>query len=113
MLSWLNLAEFTKLTNRKQAERAENLVNEILPNVFFIEINPFTVIERENELLNGGIPIPPHADTDFLRAFATLKPNKPNSVFQFTAHDLFAALHKGKLTKKRDRYIFDIFCPLW
>jgi hypothetical protein len=97
MLSWLNLAEFTKVTDRKQAESAENLVNEILPNVFFIEIDPFTVIEREDKLLNSGVPIPPHADTDFLRAFSTLKPNKPNSVFQFTAHDLFAALHKSKL----------------
>jgi hypothetical protein len=52
------------------------------------------VIERENKLLNGGIPIAPHADIDFLRAFTTLK---PTLVLQFTAHDLFAALHESKL----------------
>lgn len=99
MLSWLNLAEFTKVTDRKQAEAAEKLVNELLPNVFFIEIDPFTVIERENKLLNGGFPIPPHADTDFFKAFTALK---PNSVFQFTAHDLFVALHESKLAEQMD-----------
>lgn len=48
MLSWLNLVEFTKVTDGAQARCAEALVEDVLPNVFFLQINPFTVIERED-----------------------------------------------------------------
>ncbi|MGH9958168.1 MAG: hypothetical protein ACREBC_13720 [Pyrinomonadaceae bacterium] len=51
MLSWLNLVEFTKVTDAAQARCAESLVEAVLPNVFFLEINPFTVLEKEDELL--------------------------------------------------------------
>ncbi len=89
ILSWLNLAEFTAVSDRGQAEAAEALIEEILPNVFFLEVNPFDVIKREDQLLSGGPPIAPHADAGFLEGFIYLR---PQSVRPFTAHRLFTAV---------------------
>jgi len=92
MLSWLNLAEFTKVTDQAQVRRAEDLVETMLPNVFFLEVNPFAVMDAEDKLLLGGPPNAPHADMEFCRAFAFLK---PSSVKPFTAVDLFLAAHES------------------
>ena len=92
MLSWLNLAEFAKVTDSAQARCAESLVEDILPNVFFLEINPFTVLEKEDELLAGGKLTAPHSDTGFLKAFIALK---PTSVRPFTARNLFTIAHES------------------
>lgn len=99
MLSWLNLAEFTQVTDPAQARAAEELVEVVLPNVFFLEVNPFTVWEKEDELLAGGKPAAPHADTEFLQAFSTLR---PTSVNPFTARDLFTAVQERGKTEGFD-----------
>jgi len=80
------------MTDRGQAEAAEALVEEILPNAFFLEVNPFEVIEREDRLLSGSQPIAPHADLGFLEAFIYLR---PRSVRPFTAHGLFTAAQES------------------
>ena len=98
-LSLLNLAEFAKVTIAEQAESAEHLVEAILPRVFFIEFDPFVVINREDKLLSGGPPTPPHADIDFLRMFAK---RKPNSLNQFTARNLFKVVQKPQLAVRLD-----------
>jgi len=94
-LSWLNLAEFTKVTIEEQAHKAENLVEAILPQLFFLEIYPFKVIQRENEALAGGSPTPPHADIEFLKAFSQFRPTSLNL---FTAHDLFRVIQARNST---------------
>ena len=99
MLSWLNLVEFAKVTDRHQTDAAERLIEAVLPNVFFMEINPFTVIEREDRLLAGGTPIPPHADTGFLKAFAALK---PSSLKPFTAHELLSTPGEADMSSLLD-----------
>src|SRR6185503_5996407 len=58
-LSLLNLAEFTKVTVEEQLCKAENFVEAILPQVFFLDFDPFAVISREDELLAGGLPVAP------------------------------------------------------
>jgi hypothetical protein len=98
-LSLLNLAEFSKVTMGEQAHKAEELVEAILPRVFFLEIEPFAVISRENELLAGGPPAPPHADLDLLRTFPQLK---PTSLHLFTARDLFKAMQNNQLAERLD-----------
>jgi len=95
-LSWLNLAEFTKVTIAEQAHKAENLVEAILPRLFFLEIYPFKVIQRENEALAGGSPTLPHADIEFLKAFSQFRPTSLNL---FTAHDLFGVIQASTLGK--------------
>jgi hypothetical protein len=98
-LSLLNLAEFTKVTVEEQARQAENLVEAILPRVFFLEFEPFAVISREDKLLAGGAPTAPHAALDLLRVFSQLKPTSLNP---FTARDLFTAVHNSRLAERLD-----------
>ena len=99
MLSWLNLVEFTKVTDASQAHAAEALVEDLLPNVFFFEVNPFTVIEAEDALLAGADPFPPHADTQFLSAFTALR---PDSLRPFTAKNLFTIPQESGLHPRMD-----------
>jgi hypothetical protein len=90
MLSWLNLVEFSQVEDTKAHKRAEEFVELLLPNIFFMEVNPFMVISRENELLNGGQPLPPHADKGFVKEFSFLK---CSSLMGFTATGLFSPMH--------------------
>jgi hypothetical protein len=98
-LSWLNLVEFTRVKVEEQARHAENLFEANLPQVFFLEVEPFTVIRREDELLAGGPPTPPHADLEFLDAFTQLKPTSLNP---FTARDLFRVVQSSGLAQRFD-----------
>lgn len=94
MLSWLNLIEFTKVEDPQHAISAEAFVDALLPNVFFLEINPFAVIERENALLAGGPLAQPHGDLEFLKFFAE---RNPRSVKPFTSRNLFTAMDSNTL----------------
>ena len=82
-----------------QARAAEALVEDVLPNVFFFEVNPFTVIDCEDALLAGADPFPPHADKQFLRAFTALK---PDSLRTFTAKNLFTIPQQSGLHPRMD-----------
>lgn len=99
-LSWTNLAEFARVTDHRQARLAETLIEANLPHIFLLEVNPFTVIECEDQLLAGGPHIPPHGDQDFLKALVMLK---PRAVALFTAHDLFNAMQKQELAQRPNR----------
>ncbi len=95
-LSWLNLAEFSKVTDHTQGQKAEEFYANNLPRVFFLDSDPFSVIRRENELLSGQarIPIAPHADAGLLSTFAHLKLYTPNA---FKVRDLFRAVQGDQL----------------
>ena len=58
-LSCANLIEFCNVTDDHQTRRAEELFEASLPHVFFLEMDPFLVQSREDELLRGGAPRPP------------------------------------------------------
>lgn len=88
-LSWLNLCEYSKITVDGQARKAAYLLERNLPRLFFIEIEPFRVIQRENQLLTGGPRVPPHSDESLLHAFTCLKPATSTSVSPFTPHNFF------------------------
>ena len=70
-LSWLNLSEFRKVTREEQVRNADNLLEAMQPQIFFLEVDFDAVISRENTLLAGGPPAPPHGDVDFLRESIT------------------------------------------
>jgi hypothetical protein len=99
-LSWLNLLEFTKVTMERQARQAESFLEVNLARLFFLEVEPFSVIHREDELLAGGAPAPPHADLGLLRRFAYLK---PASINLFTATSVFRVFQGSWLTGTFDR----------
>ncbi len=72
-LSWANIAEFPGL-DEQAAREAEYFIDGQLPRLFFLELNPFVVIERENALMAGGPLVAPHADMDLLRLVVALRP---------------------------------------
>ena len=74
VVSWANIAEFPSLDERA-ARKAEEFIDGQLPRLFFQDFNPFDVIRRENALIAGGPPLPPHADLDLLRLVAELRPS--------------------------------------
>ena len=95
MLSWLNLAEFSTVRDNTHAKIAEEFIEKLLPNIFLLEVNPFDVIERENRLLSGGPPVPPHADMSFLNAFSQLR--SKTMIKPLTAHRLFTVIQDARL----------------
>jgi len=94
------LAEFASVTDQRQARLAETLIEANLPRIFLLEVNPFAVIEREDQLLAGGLRVLPHGDQDFLKALVLLK---PRAVALFSAHDLFNAVQRPGLAERPDR----------
>jgi hypothetical protein len=68
-----NIARFPAL-DAATAQRAEDFIEGNLPNVFFQAFNPFEVVQREEELMAGGVRLPPHADLDLLRLVIGLRP---------------------------------------
>lgn len=99
-LSWANLAEFAKVTVQDRARRAEAFIEANLPRIFLLEVDPFVVIERENELLAGGSPLPPHGDQNFLRVLVGLK---PATLAPFTVRDLLAGVQSKALVEHGDK----------
>lgn len=101
-LSWLNLAEFSKVTDHSQGKMAEEFYAGILPRIFFLDSDPFSVIRREDEILSGRTKalIAPHADVGFLSTFAHLKPDSPTA---FTVRELFRTVQGDQLQPDFDR----------
>lgn len=93
-ISWLNIAEFSKLSSGSAHEVAESLVEELLPSVFFLETNPVTVWSNEDEQVQGRHQTPAHADVELLKQVASLR---PSGLQQFTARGLFGYVHGSDL----------------
>jgi hypothetical protein len=91
-VSWVNLAEFMTLLGIKQAEEAEGFIDRLLANVFFMEIDPFIVVRREDRILAGQPQGAPHGDEALIRGFV-LRQSPPPA--QPTARGLFAELTRG------------------
>jgi len=69
-VSMLNLMEFIAMTDENQAAQFEELLDLALPNIFFIEFQPFTVMDRERVLLEGGSRAAPYGDASLLEAMS-------------------------------------------
>ena len=55
-LSWVNLAEFAKITDRQQIQVVAQFVDAISPQWCFIAVDPWAVIQSEDEILQGLRP---------------------------------------------------------
>ncbi len=99
-MSWLNLIEFNKVTDDKQARKADALLDDILPQIYFLNLNFFTVMDEENKLQAGTEPTAPHADLVTLKFFVKHNLLKPNSLQLFPKQNLFSLAHKAKIETK-------------
>lgn len=103
-LSWLNLVEFSKVTNREQARKAELFIEKNLPRIFFIEVEPFQVIRSENSLLAGGPKLPPQADPSLLQKLLSLAPASSQMVYPLSVHNLFSSVQDEGLAGDSERF---------
>ena len=100
VISWLNLFEFTKMRDPKTVRAAEKLLEDVIPQLFFIESNPFKVMENEAHLSAGYVGSgAPQADTDLLRGLTFLR---PAGLKAFTAEGLITFLHEADIGKMID-----------
>lgn len=87
-LSYLNLLEFSEVTDTHQINSAESFLEKVYPRFGFIEVNPGTVVQRENRLMQTNEKVAPHADLKFLEFFVksrkTLDPLNPKGIFSFS-----------------------------
>jgi hypothetical protein len=104
VLSWMNLSEFIKVGNAARVTHAEELVQQALPHVFFMEVDPFRVIDREDRP-GSDMGSQPHADMELLKVFAT---HNRTSLTVFSASGFFMAVRKSQLASGSDR-LADVF----
>ncbi len=100
-VSWINLVEFTRVSDHKQQQAAGVLFNALYPNIFFIQVDIATVLEREDEILGGGPQGSPHADMDLLRAFYL---QKQTSARPYNAEQMFQEAARFNSAGTLDNY---------
>jgi len=101
-LSWVNLAEFAKIENERQIQTVERFVDTISPQLFFIAVDPWEVIQSEDEVVRRRHR--PHSewgDLDLLKVFVTRK--VPQSLNPFTAEGLFSHLREPHILHNLDK----------
>ncbi len=88
--SWLNIIEFSKVTDEEQARKADALLGAIWPQVFILYPNFFKVIEQEDKIRAGGECFALHGDLEILNSIRKLSPLNPNSLYPLRSPKLFA-----------------------
>jgi hypothetical protein len=88
-VSWINVMEFSRVTDPDQAKVAEFLVEMALPRIFLLDSEFFEVINREDTLLAGAEGGSPHEHREFVKAFFQLK---SKSLAPFSANELFTVV---------------------
>jgi hypothetical protein len=104
-VSWTNLGEFAKVADGASVRKAEDFLEALLPHLFFLESDPFRVIEREDEVLSGTKRVLPHADQGLLAEVIKLR---PSTVKAITVVGLLKGFY-GSVLVARGEALADIF----
>lgn len=101
-ISWLNLVEFCRMKDTRHGPEADHLLDSILPNIFYLDSDFGKVIGREDVLIFGGRPLPPHADQGLFEHFIRTNLSSPASLSLLTAHDLYRCAQATGLGQRCD-----------
>jgi hypothetical protein len=107
-LSWLNMVEFAGMkgaTAPNQARQAEELLNAIIPNIFFIQPDFFKVIDEEDKVIASGPQTAPHADVGLLDSWTRLSLGSDASLKVLTAGKLFRFAQASGITNNYGSFI--------
>jgi hypothetical protein len=104
--SWLNIIEFSKVTDEEHGRKANVLLDAIWPQVFVLYPNFFKVIEQENKILCGGERFAPHGDLETLRSILKISPFNPNAFYPLRAPKLFDLAAKTGVTFDENADLF-------
>lgn len=100
MITWIDLIEFTKLSDTRHARDADLLVELIMPQLAFLEPTPRVVIRNENRVLRAGrgvAPIAPHFDLGLLKWFVL---RSTRSLRLIDGSGLFATFSSSRLADR-------------
>ena len=98
-LSWMNLLELGKSSDT-QINSVKDFLEIALPNVLFIECNPFVVMDREEVLLGGVIPNEHLViDAEMNRELLS-RPRHVQSLNLFSIDNVFSDILDGSLVKR-------------
>lgn len=92
--SGMNLLELSLIEDLTQIKAIEEFLDNIIPNLSFIDMIPQNVIDRENRILNAGEQIPPHWDPNLLRFYATMY---RDSLTPLSAKGFFTHLRQSEI----------------
>lgn len=116
-LSWLNLVEFTGVTDNRQIDMADRLVEQIAPNIVFIALDPWLVISNEDAAIKKNLRHGDWLDKLIFEAFVNmprdgLSPISTRGLFrQYTPGtrltENLAATFLEKIQKAREQYSTD------
>jgi hypothetical protein len=68
----MKLVEYAGSSQQSIAE-AQRLIERVFPRLFFLDPNPWDVMNREDALAAGGARLPPHGDPEVLKALTYLE----------------------------------------
>ena len=100
-LSWVNLAEFAKITDQRQVRAVEQFIDAISPQLFFIAVDPWAVIQSEDEALQGRRIQSEWCHLGLLKAFVSRKGTQ--SLNPLTGRDLFSNLQHPHIVQGLDK----------
>jgi hypothetical protein len=100
-LSWVNLAEFAKITDQRQVRAVEQFVDAISPQLFFIAVDPWAVIQSEDEVLQGRRTQSEWGHLGLLKSFVSRKGTQ--SLNPLTRRDLFSNLQHPRILHGLDK----------
>jgi hypothetical protein len=100
-LSWVNLAEFAKIRDQRQVRAVEQFVDAILPQLFFIAVDPWAVIRSEDEVLQGHKTQSKWGHVELLKLFVIRK--ETPSLNPLTGRDLFSNLRDSRILRGLDK----------
>jgi hypothetical protein len=103
-MSWLNLVEFCRVTDPEQRRKADALLDQVLPRVFFLDPDFFKVIGAENRMLAGSSPEAPHSDSASLKGFVKLNLLRPGSLELLPPQRLFQLIPDTGIATKFDEF---------
>lgn len=72
-LSIWNMVEFTRVKSQVSIQAGESFLEQCFPRLFFIECDPWQVIQSEDQLSNTHPTFPPHGDIELLRNVPNLE----------------------------------------
>ncbi len=102
--SWLNLFEFSRVSDEQQTREADMLLNAVLPQAFIIDPDFYKVCSKEDKIQTSGECVAPHADIVSLKFFAKYNLTKSTSLKVFPAQNLFRLTPATGIAGKYDGF---------
>ncbi len=106
-ISWMNLLEFSGVSDLSQVEDVENFLDTLSPkHIGFINVEVQVVIELENKFLRKDHDLKdPHVDYELLKEFAKFRKRKSLNPCSFKGFFFELSNHRKKSNEQRKSFL--------